>query len=52
MVRVKKEDFSVADFDEMISLTRQVKDFLEEQDKQDRQKTENIKLNNPHLFTQ
>jgi hypothetical protein len=52
MVRVKQEDFSAVDFNEMISLIRQVKDFLEQKDKQDRQKTENIKLNNPHLFTQ
>jgi hypothetical protein len=52
MVRVKRSDLSPTDFDEIISLIRQVKNFLEEKDKQDRQKTENIKLNNPHLFTQ
>jgi len=52
MVRVKQEDFSSADFGEMISLVRQVQNFLEEQDKQEQQRTENIKLNNPHLFTQ
>jgi hypothetical protein len=52
MVRVKQKDFSSADFSEMISLVRQVKEFLEEQYKQERQRTENIKLNNPHLFTQ
>jgi len=52
MVRVKQEDFSQDDFSEMISLVHQVQDFLEEQDKQERQRTENIKLNNPHLFTQ
>jgi len=52
LVGVKKSDFSAADFNEMISLVHQVQNFLEEQDKQDRQKTENIKLNNPHLFTQ
>jgi len=52
MVRVKQEDFSAADFNEMISLIRKVENFLEEQDKQDRQKTEQIKLNNPNLFTQ
>ncbi|KLL03031.1 MAG: hypothetical protein MRERV_56c001 [Mycoplasmataceae bacterium RV_VA103A] len=52
MVRVKQEDFSSTDFEEMISLIRQMKNFLEEKDKQDHQRTENIKLNNPHLFTQ
>ncbi|CAG8774576.1 8736_t:CDS:2 [Gigaspora margarita] len=52
MVRVRQEDFSSADFDEMISLIRQVKNFLEEQNRQDQQRKENIKLNNPHLFTQ
>jgi len=49
---VKRKDLSPADFDEIISLIRQVKDFLEKKDKQDRQQTKNIKLNNPHLFTQ
>jgi hypothetical protein len=52
MVRVKRSDFSSADFDEVISLIRQVKNFLEEKDKQERQKTENMKLNNPAIFTQ
>src|ERR1700748_1417426 len=52
MVRVKRGDFSPADFDEIISLIRQVRNFLEEKDKQERQKTENIKLNNPAIFTQ
>jgi len=51
-VRVKRKDLSATDFDEIISLIRQTKNFLEEKDKQDRQRTENIKLNNPHLFTQ
>ncbi|CAG8789844.1 24819_t:CDS:2, partial [Racocetra persica] len=51
MVRVKQKDFSSTDFEEMISLVRQMKNFLEEKNKQDRQRTENIKLNNPHLFT-
>jgi hypothetical protein len=49
---VKRQDLSATDFDEIISLIRQMKDFLEEKDKQERQNTENIKLNNPHLFTQ
>ncbi|CAG8796630.1 32583_t:CDS:1 [Racocetra persica] len=52
MVRVKQEDFSSTDFEEMISLVRQMQNFLEEKDKQELQRTENIKLNNPHLFTQ
>ncbi|CAI2182572.1 3665_t:CDS:1 [Funneliformis geosporum] len=52
MVRVKRKDLAAADFDEIISLIRQVKNFLEEKDKQEQQNTENIKLNNPHLFTQ
>jgi len=52
MVRVKRKDLSTADFDEIISLIRQVKNFLEEKDEQEQQNTENIKLNNPHLFTQ
>jgi hypothetical protein len=52
MVRVKRKDLNSADFEEIISLIRQVKNFLEAKDKQDRQNTENIKLNNPHLFTQ
>ena len=52
MVRVKRKDLNSADFDEIISLIRQVKNFLEVKDKQDHQNTENIKLNNPHLFTQ
>jgi len=49
---VKQEDLAPVDFNEIISLIRQVKNFLEEKDKQERQQTENIKLNNPHLFTQ
>jgi len=52
MVRVKRKDLNSADFDEIISLIRQVKNFLEEKNKQEQQQTENIKLNNPHLFTQ
>ncbi|CAG8603453.1 257_t:CDS:2 [Ambispora gerdemannii] len=52
MVRVKREDLNSADFNEIISLIRQVSSFLEEKDKQEQQQTENIKLNNPHLFTQ
>ncbi|MCE8159162.1 MAG: hypothetical protein I3270_02765 [Candidatus Moeniiplasma glomeromycotorum] len=52
MVRVKRKDLNSADFEEIISLIRQVKDFLKAKDKQDHQNTKNIKLNNPHLFTQ
>jgi len=52
MVRVKRKDLSATDFDEIISLIRQTKNFLEEKDKQDREQTEQIKQNNPHLFTQ
>jgi len=52
MVRVKREDLKAADFEEIISLIRQMKDFLEQKDKQDRERKEQIKLNNPHLFTQ
>jgi len=51
-VRVKQEDLAAADFNEIIGLVKQVQVFLEEQEKQDGQKTGNIKLNNPHLFTQ
>lgn len=52
MVRVKREDLSTADFDEIISLIRQVTNYLEEKDKQERKRIENIKNNNPQLFTQ
>ncbi|MCE8163535.1 MAG: hypothetical protein I3273_05340 [Candidatus Moeniiplasma glomeromycotorum] len=52
IVRVKRKDLSATDFDEIISLIRQVKNFLEQKNKQEQQNTENIKLNNPHLFTQ
>jgi len=52
MVRVKQEDFSATDFNEMISLIHQVKNFLEDKNKQDQHNKENIKLNNSHLFTQ
>jgi hypothetical protein len=52
MVRVKQEDFSATDFNEMIGLIHQVKNFLEDKNKQDQQEKENIKLNNSHLFTQ
>jgi len=52
MVRVKRKDLTAADFEEIISLIRQVKNFLEQKNKQDRERKEQIKLNNPHLFTQ
>jgi len=52
MVRVKRKDLKAADFDEIISLIRQTTNFLEQKDKQDRERKEQIKLNNLHLFTQ
>ena len=52
MVRVKRKDLNSADFEEIISLIHQTQSFLEQKDKQDRERKEQIKLNNPHLFTQ
>jgi len=52
MVSVKRNDLATTDFEEILSLIHQAKKSLEEKDKQEQREKENIKLNNPHLFTQ
>jgi len=51
MTDIKRSDFDSADFDEILKLTRQVRPFLEEKDKQKQQEITNKKRNNPRLFT-